>query len=69
MIENRLSGAIFFAGDEFTAADIMMCLMLVFATRETAPYPNIKAYLQRLDQRPGCRRARIKSEPDRPVPT
>ena len=69
MIETRLTGAMFFAGDEFTAADIMMCLMLVFARRDATPYPNVKTYLKRLAQRPARRRAMVKAEPDRPLPT
>jgi glutathione S-transferase len=67
MIENRLGRASFFAGEEFTAADIMMCLLRIFATRESAPYPNVRAYLNRLGQRPGCRLAMAKAEPGRPA--
>jgi glutathione S-transferase len=67
MVEDRLSEASFFAGGEFTAADIMMCLVQVFARRDIAPYPSVRAYLQRLMQRPACRRAMLKAEPDRTI--
>jgi glutathione S-transferase len=67
MIEDRLGRASYFAGEELTAADIMMCLLRFFATRESAAYPNVAAYLKRLGQRPGCRRAMAKAEPGRPA--
>jgi glutathione S-transferase len=63
MIESRLGTAAYFAGDEFTAADIMMCLLRYFATRDAGRYPNIKRYLQQLQQRPACRRAMAMAEP------
>jgi glutathione S-transferase len=66
MIETRLAHASHFAGEEFTAADIMMLLLRFFATREATQYPNVQAYLQRLGQRPACRRAMAKAEPNRP---
>jgi glutathione S-transferase len=68
MIENRLGEANFLAGGEFTAADIMMCLMQVFAKRDMTPYPNVERYLRRIGRRPGCRRAMRKAEPDRAMP-
>jgi glutathione S-transferase len=68
MIEARLGVAKFFAGDEFTAADIMMCLMRFFATRDPTPYPNIRAYLQRIGERPACQRAMARAEPNSPRP-
>jgi glutathione S-transferase len=66
IIEDRLGDATFFAGDAFTAADIMMCLMRFLATRELTPYQNIKTYMQRLTERPACQRAMAKAEPDLP---
>ncbi len=67
MIEDRLARACFFAGEEFTAADIMMCLLRFFATRDAAAYPHVEAYLKRLAQRPGCRRGMARAEPNRPA--
>lgn len=65
MIEHRLGKASFFAGEEFTAADIMMCLTQVFAKRDVTPFPSVQAYLERLRQRAGCRRALQKAEPQK----
>ena len=66
--ETRLGEATWFAGDEFTAADIMMLFplttMRVFAPRDLAPYPNIRAYLARIGERPAYQRAAKKADPD-----
>ena len=70
LAEDRLGKARYFAGEEFTAADIMMLFplttMRIFAPRDLAPYPNILAYLQRIGQRPAYRRAMAKADPDLP---
>jgi glutathione S-transferase len=67
MIENRLGVAPYFAGNEFTAADIMMAFSLttmrMFSPRDLAPYPNIRAYLARIGARPAFRRAMKKADP------
>ena len=66
--EKRLGEATWFAGEEFTAADIMMLFplttMRVFAPRDLAPYPNIRAYLARIGERPAYQRAAKKADPD-----
>jgi glutathione S-transferase len=72
MVEQRLADAPYFAGREFTAADIIMLFplttMRLFAPRDLAPYPNILAYLQRIAARPAYQRATKKADPDlRPV--
>jgi glutathione S-transferase len=68
MMEDRLSEVDYFAGIEFTAADIMILFplttMRAFAPRDLAPYPHIRAYLQRIGERPGYRRAMAKGDPD-----
>ena len=68
MIEQRLGEVDYFAGDEFTAADIMMLFplttMRLFAPREVPKTPNLVAYLQRIGDRHGYRAARIKADPD-----
>jgi glutathione S-transferase len=68
MTEQRLGEATWFAGDAFTAADIMMLFplttMRVFAPRDLAPYPNIRAYLARVGERPAFQRAAKKGDPD-----
>jgi glutathione S-transferase len=71
-IEERLSTVSHFAGDAFTAADIIMLFplttMRVFAPRDLTPYPNIRAYLRRIGQRPAFRRAMQKADPGFQVP-
>jgi len=67
MIEARLGQAPFFGGRDLTTADIMMgyCLTTSRAFRGTSidPYPNLKAYLQRIGARPAYQRAMAKAEP------
>ena len=67
LVEQRLGEVPWFAGAEFTAADIIMVFSLttmrVFAPRDLAPYPNILAYLQRVGARAGYRRAMAKGDP------
>lgn len=67
MVEKRLGEAAYFAGDDFTAADIIMGFNLTtsraFVPRDLAPYPNIRAYLQRIGQRPAYQRAMAKADP------
>lgn len=38
--------------------------MRVFAPRDLAPYPNIRAYLARVGERPAFQRAASKGDPD-----
>ena len=67
MIEKRLGETPFFGGRNLTTADIMMvyCLTTARAFRGASigDYPNLKAYLQRIGQRPGYKRAMAKAEP------
>ena len=68
LVEARLAAAPYFAGEAFTAADIMMVFplttMRVFAPRDLASYPAIRAYLHRIGERPAYRAAMGKSDPD-----
>ena len=67
MIESRLGHSRYLAGGEFTAADIIMLFQLttmrVFQPRDLSPYPNIRAYLQRIGARPAYQRAMQKADP------
>ena len=67
LVEARLGQAPWFAGQEFTAADIMtvfaLTTMRVFAPRDLGPYPNIRAYLKRVGERPAYQRAMAKGDP------
>jgi|SRR5580658_10214400 glutathione S-transferase len=68
LVEKRLGEAPYFAGDDFTAADIIMgfplTTMRAFAPHDLAPHPNIRAYLQKIGQRPAYRRAMAKGDPN-----
>ena len=70
MVEARLGQAPFFAGAEFTAADIIMLFplttMRAFVPRDLEPYPNIRDYLVRIGARPAFRRAMAKADPQMP---
>ncbi len=67
MVEARLNIASYFAGDTFTAADIMsvfsLTTMRVFLPYDLAPYPHILAYLQRIGQREAYQRTMHKADP------
>lgn len=67
-VEARLATVPYFAGETFTAADIMtvFCLttMRLFTPLDLAPYPAILAYLQRIGARPAYQRAMAKGDPD-----
>lgn len=59
-VERALDGRPYLVGDAFTAADVMMGFTL-FAARVLEVlgdgYPNIAAYMARLEARPACRLA------------
>ena len=63
-----MGAAYYLAGEEFTAADIMLVFSLttmrLFHDYSLAPYPNILAYLARIGARPGYQRAMQKGDPD-----
>ena len=67
MIETRLATVPWFAGAEFTAADIIMLFplstMRAFAPRDLTPFPHIRAYLARVAARPAYQRAMAKADP------
>jgi glutathione S-transferase len=67
MVEARLGEVPYFAGQEFTAADIIMLFplttMRVFAPRDISGYPHVLAYLQRIGARPAYRQAMQKGDP------
>jgi len=68
LMETRLAEVPWLAGDDFSAADIMnvfsLTTMRLFMPVDLAPYPNIRAYLQRIGERPAYRRAMAKGDPD-----
>lgn len=61
MIDQRLAGNEWLAGDRFTAADILCHFpfgtMSAFAPIDLGAYPNIRAWLDRISERPAYRKA------------
>lgn len=68
VVETRLRDVDYLAGQEFTAADIMMVFSLttmrVFLPLDLAPYAHIRAYLRRIGDREAYQRAMHKGDPD-----
>lgn len=68
MVEDRLGKAPYFAGNAFTAADIMMVFplttMRAYTGRGLGDSPNLRAYLKRIGERPAYRRAMQKGDPE-----
>jgi glutathione S-transferase len=67
MVEDRLGKTPYLAGNDFTAADIIMLFplttMRAFVPRDISKYPNILAYLKRIGERSAYRRAMQKGDP------
>jgi glutathione S-transferase len=66
-MNRRLGEADYLAGDELTAADIMMVFSLTtmrsFTAYDLKPYANILAYLRRIGGRDAYQRAMRKGDP------
>ena len=70
-LERELTQAPWFAGEEFTAADIQMSFPVEAAfTRASAgsAYPRLRAWLERIQARPAWRRALDKGGPYQVLP-
>lgn len=67
LVEERLGSVPYFAGNELTAADIMMLFPLTtlraFSQRDLSGLPHIKAYLKRIGERAAYQRAMAKGDP------
>jgi glutathione S-transferase len=72
LLEQRLAGVPFLAGDTFTAADVMTLFVLTtmrfFSSHDLSPYPHIRAYVERMTARPAYVRAMRRAEPDAKAP-
>ena len=67
-VDGELASRPYFAGDAFTAADVMMLFPFTTMRRyldyDLAPYANIHAYLGRIEARPAYRRAMALAGPE-----
>lgn len=67
LLETHLGTAIWLAGSEFTAADIMtvfsLTTMRLSYPLDLGPFPNIRAYLKRIGERDAYRCAMEKGDP------
>lgn len=67
LVELRLEETPYLAGAALTAADIMtvftLSTMRNFNPVDLSPYPNIRAYLARIGERPAYQRAMAKGDP------
>ena len=67
-VDDHLANVEYFAG-EFTAADIMVTFVFtttpLFVPLDLEPYPNIRAYVDRIRARPGFQQAQRIAGPDR----
>ena len=67
-IDGEIAKTPYFAGNEFTAADIMMmyCFGIVRSpvmNADMATYPSIAAYIARIEQRPAYQKAMAIANP------
>lgn len=71
MVEQHLSAVPYFAGNDFSAADIIMLFplttMRLFTPMDLGNFPHIRAYLRRIGARPAFQRMVAKIAPD-PAP-
>jgi glutathione S-transferase len=56
MCEARLGEAPYFAGEAFSAADIMMCLPWSYSRQDLTNFPNVREYVARIAARPAWQR-------------
>lgn len=67
-VDGELAGRSYFVGDAFTAADVMMLFPFTTMRRyleyDLALYPNVQAYLARIELRPAYRKAMALAGPD-----
>jgi glutathione S-transferase len=68
-VESELAARPYFAGDEFTAADIQMITPVEAAFRRSkGDWPNLRAWRERVTARPAYQRAEAKGGPSIPSP-
>jgi len=71
LIEARLGEVPYLAGRDFTAADLInffpLTTMRAFVPKDLSAYPNIRAYLKRIGDRPAYRKAMELGDPNLPL--
>jgi glutathione S-transferase len=71
LIEARLGEVPYLAGQDFTAADLInffpLTTMRAFVPKDLSAYPNIRAYLKRIGDRPAYRKAMELGDPNLPL--
>jgi len=72
LVESRLGQVPYFAGNQFTAADIIMFFplstMRAFVQRDLSKSPHTQSYLKRIGERPAYRRAMAAADPNFTAP-
>jgi glutathione S-transferase len=67
-VDGKIAAHAYFAGDEFTAADVMMTFPFTTMRRyleyDLGPHANIRAYLERIESRPAYRKAMALAGPE-----
>jgi glutathione S-transferase len=70
LVEARLASVPYFAGSEFSAADVMMVFPLTTmrrgVPRDLGAFPHLRAYLTRIGSRPAYQRAMKLADPTLP---
>jgi glutathione S-transferase len=68
-VDERLGETTYFAGDDFTAADIMVVFVFtttrLFTPVDLTPYPNLSKYMERIEARPAYQRSQAIAGPNR----
>jgi glutathione S-transferase len=68
-VDAELADRPYFAGAALTAADVMMLFpfttMRLFLDYDLAPYPNVIAYIKRIEARPAYQRAMALADPSK----
>ena len=66
-VDTEIGDGPWFAGEQFTTADVMMTFpfttMRHFLDVDTSPYPNLLAYLRRIEARPAYQKAMLLAGP------
>lgn len=72
LVEDHLKDNEYFAGEEFTAADVMNIFALTtgryFTSQDLSEYPSILAWIKRITSRPAYQKYHQKADPELHIP-